>query len=163
MRRDICHFYPIDIRSAYFAHRDAIKQVFDKNCEETPFVRLSFALSFSFKYNMNGGACTLHFMPYGNGTAVNIRYSIVQLMGARYGAHERVMKERVQQLLNICASDMNIPAEEFERYAAYVTSQPPQQFAPQQQFMQQPQQFAPQQPPQPQNGQGQGGNDGEVK
>ena len=151
MRRDICHFYPIDMRSAFYAHRDAIKQVFNKKCDETPFVKLTFGLNYSFKYNMNGGACTLHFMPYGNGTAVNIRYSIVQLFGARYEAHERVMKECVQKLLNLWASDVKIPVDEFERYAANYSSQ--QQYAPppQQQYMQPPMQqppyAQPQQPP----------------
>ena len=38
-------------------------------------------------FYMNGGALTIHFMPYNHGTAVDMHYTIVQAFGARYQKH----------------------------------------------------------------------------
>ena len=87
MTRDLCFFYPCPLNAVYGAFVQTAAQKFGKDCKQTPMVSISFGLNFSMKYNMNGGACTIHFMPYQNGTAINIRYSVVQLMGARYKKH----------------------------------------------------------------------------
>ena len=84
MRRDVCHFYPIHVIGVYKAYVRAIKEVFDADCSEEPYHTLTFGLKFSFKYNMNGGFCHVHLMPYRGGTAVDIRYTIVQALGAKY-------------------------------------------------------------------------------
>ena len=87
MTRDLCYFYPCPLNAVYGAFVQTAAQKLGKDCKQTPMVSISFGLNFSMKYNMNGGACTIHFMPYQNGTAINIRYSVVQLMGARYKKH----------------------------------------------------------------------------
>ena len=77
MRRDLAYFYERPINEVFAAFEQAANQRFGKDCKTEPCVRLTFGLNFSMKYNMNGGSVTAHFMPYQNGTAVNLRYSIV--------------------------------------------------------------------------------------
>lgn len=62
---------------------------------------------------MNGGCCTLHFMPYQDGTAVDARYSIVQLFGARYEANNDYLIDFVVSILRIRPTKANIPIETF--------------------------------------------------
>lgn len=84
MRRDLCYFYPADVATVYQAFLTAAQnKPFERSCDATPYVKFSFGVNFSAKYNMNGGAVTIHFMPYNGGTAVNMRFSIAQLGGAR--------------------------------------------------------------------------------
>ena len=113
MTRDICHYYEKDIKSVYAAYIDAIKQGLKKGCQEYPYYKICFSLGFSIKYNMNGGACTFHFIPYGNGTAVNVRYSIVQAFGAKYEAHDKNFTNLVVNILKVEAQNIQIPIEEF--------------------------------------------------
>ena len=113
MRRDVIHYYERNIADVYGAYKAAAMQKFGKNCREEPYHTLSFGLNYSFRYNMNGGACTVHFMPYNTGTAVNIRYSIAQLYGARYGAHDKEMSAFVTSVLGVPAMDLKIDPEIF--------------------------------------------------
>ena len=113
MRRDVMHYYERSIADVYGAYKAAAMQKFGKDCREEPYHTLSFGLNYSFRYNMNGGACTVHFMPYNTGTAVNIRYSIVQLAGARYGAHDKEMSTFVTSVLGVPAMDLKIDPEIF--------------------------------------------------
>ena len=113
MRRDVMHYYERNIADVYGAYKAAAMQKFGKDCREEPYHTLSFGLNYSFRYNMNGGACTVHFMPYNTGTAVNIRYSIVQLAGARYGAHDKEMSTFVTSVLGVPAMDLKIDPEIF--------------------------------------------------
>ena len=101
----------------YNAYATAVKEKFGKNCEYHNGFKMSFALNFTFKYNMNGGACIVHFMPYRSGTAVNVRYSIAQLFGARYKAYDRDLTEFVVSILGANPIDIQIDAEVFETYA----------------------------------------------
>ena len=98
MTRDLCYFYPCPLNAVYGAFVQTAAQKFGKDCKQTPMVSISFGLNFSMKYNMNGGACTIHFMPYQNGTAINIRYSVVQLMGARYKKHAQDLTRSLRTL-----------------------------------------------------------------
>ena len=113
MRREICHYFATDVPYVFKAYKQVIKEIFNENCTETPYHTLSFSLGFSFRYNMNGGVCTLHFMPYNNGTAVCIRYTIVQAFGARYGAHDKHMLKLVEKKLNLNGQDINLDIELF--------------------------------------------------
>ena len=56
MRRDLVYFYPLPINQVYDAFTQGANQKFGKSCKFDPYKTLSFALNFSFKYNMNGGS-----------------------------------------------------------------------------------------------------------
>ena len=156
MTRDLCYFYPCPLNAVYGAFVQTAAQKFGKDCKQTPMISLSFGLNFSMKYNMNGGACTIHFMPYQNGTAINIRYSIVQLMGARYKKHAQDMTLFANAIIRANAQPADINVQEFLNYEAnQVRSQspmvqpvqnnqsiPPQNYQPSQQVP--PRQYQPQ-------------------
>ena len=113
MKKDICCFYPSDIASVFNAYQSAIAQKFTKSIQATPYHTISFPLAFSFKYNMNGGACTVHLMPHNDGTAVNVRYSVVQLVGARCKKHNQDMTAVVEKLLGVSAQEIQLDVETF--------------------------------------------------
>ena len=114
MRRDIFHYYEKSFQEVYGAYRTAALQKFGKNCREEPFRTLNFGLNFSLRYNMTGGSCTVHIMPYKSGTAVDLRYTIVQLAGARYSAYDRDLTQYVCKLLDTEAQQVQLTAEMFK-------------------------------------------------
>ena len=113
MKKDFCMFYQCDVQTVFFACQRAIKELFKKDADASPYHTLAFGIPPSFRYNMNGGACNVHFLSHNGGTAVNVRYSIVQLGMARCGAHNKHITERVQSILGINASEISIPVEVF--------------------------------------------------
>lgn len=113
MRRDLFHFYPRPVKDVFSAYQKAANERFGKNCRMEPYHTVSFGLNFSFRYNMNGGACTVHLIPYQNGTAVNVRYTIVQLAGARYGAYDKELTQYVDHILGVPARDIQLNADIF--------------------------------------------------
>lgn len=121
MKRDICVFYKKDVPRVYQAYVEAINQRFGKDCSGQPYHTINFGLSFSFKYNMNGGACTVRLMPYKDGTAVNLRYSIAQAMGARYEKHSDDLNNYVSNILGYAPLRVDIPVEEFLRSERRIT------------------------------------------
>ena len=116
MRADICHYYSGPIEVVFNAYKAAVKEAFKSDAEGTPYHSLTFSLSYSFKYNMNGGGCHIHLMPHGDGTAVDIRYTIAQAFGAKYKAHDRDMTAAVERILGIPAQDIQINVESFMQY-----------------------------------------------
>lgn len=121
MRRDICLYYEKELPEVFSAYVEAINKRFGKDCNPAPYHTIQFALSFSFKYNMNGGGCTVRLMPHGRGTAVNVRYSIAQAVGARYEAHGRDLSKFVEAILRVNSVGINIPVEEFMRPQNQIT------------------------------------------
>jgi len=113
MRRDVCHYYEKSLPEVFAAYQAAAQQKFGKDCRAEPYHTVSFGLNFSFKYNMNGGAATVHLMPYLTGTAVDVRYSIAQLYGARYGAYDKELTNYVVGLLGVPAGDIQLNVEQF--------------------------------------------------
>lgn len=114
MKRDVCYFFNTDVQSLYNAYLTAAKNPpFKRDCKEEPFHTITFGLNFSFKYNMNGGACTLHFIPYENGSAIDLRFSIAQATGARYGAYAEYLTEHAGKNLGLKGTKTNIPIETF--------------------------------------------------
>ena len=107
----------------------------------------AFGLDYSFRYNMNGGSLTIHFMPYNNGTAIDMHYTVVQAFGARYQKHADDVLIFVNAALGAQAQPINISINEFLAYETGVPSAPlnaapqPQQVA---QPVQQTAQSAPQ-------------------
>ena len=124
MRRDIFHYFDANIQDVFQAYQQTIQTKFEKNVTATPYHTISFALSFSFRYNMNGGSCTVHFMPYNNGTAVCVRYTLIQAMGARYGAYNQRILEEVEKLLCIKAQNVDLNVDAFLQSSNQVTSAP---------------------------------------
>lgn len=115
MRRDVCHFYANDVVAVYNAYLRAIREKFKKDCKESPYHTIGFGLDFSLKYNMNGGGCNVHLMPYNGGTAVDIRYTIAQAIGARIDAHDGDLTGCVEKILGTKATAIQIDVEEFLR------------------------------------------------
>ena len=130
MRRDICHYYEADLQSVYNAYAKVAREKFGKDCEYHNGYKLSFALNFTFRYNMNGGACTIHFMPCQSGTAVNVRYSIAQLFGARYEAYDEELTKNVVEILPVRNAIINSDPEQFEKYAEGRSANPQAASAP---------------------------------
>ena len=121
MVRDICHYYEADLRSVYNAYAQVATVTFEKKCEYHNEYKMSFGLNFSMRYNMNGGACIIHFMPCQTGTAVNVRFVIAQLVGARYEAYDEELTRHVVALLGVPCMMANIAVEQFEIFAAQAT------------------------------------------
>ena len=147
MRRDLCYFYPVPVEPVFDAFVQAAKQKFGKNCKIDAYKTLSFGLDYSFRYNMNGGSLTLHFMPYNNGTAIDMRYTVVQLMGARYQKHADDVLIFVNAILGAQAQKIQIDVNEFLAYETGIPSAPigaAPQAVPQAQTNAQPVQSAPQ-------------------
>lgn len=113
MKKDLFHYFESDVKTVYAAYLKAAKEKFGKDCSSTPYHTVSFGLNYSFKYNMNGGACHIHFIPYKNGTAVGIRYTIIQMFGARYEAHDSDLTGFVEKELGKKSDYINIGMEEF--------------------------------------------------
>ena len=105
MTADFIHYYPKPIQEVYNAYKLAIQMVFNKNATEKPFEELVFGLKFSFRYNMNGGNCTVQFTPYPRGTEVRVHYMVVQAVGARCKAHDTHMTAGVVKVLGVPAFD----------------------------------------------------------
>ena len=113
MKRDLFHYFEADVKTVYATYVKAAKEKFGKDCSATPYHTVSFGLNYSFKYNMNGGACHIHFIPYKTGTAVGLRYTIVQMFGARYEAHDSDMVNFVEKEIGVRATNITIDMEEF--------------------------------------------------
>ena len=96
MKRDLFHQYNTDIKLVYEAYLSVLKvDPFRKNPAETPYSLLSFGIGLSYKYNMNGGSVLIHFSEKDGGTLVQVRFSIVQLFGARYKAYDKLLTDLV--------------------------------------------------------------------
>ena len=116
MRKDLGFYVEADIASVYTAYLKALSgDPFRRSCNEQPYHTLSFGLNFSMKYNMNGGSCHIHFMPYGSGTAVNIRFSIAQAAGARYGKYAEVLNNTFMKYLPVQPRPANYNMDDFLR------------------------------------------------
>lgn len=124
MRRDICFIFPVDVATLYNAYLTAASNDrFRRECAQEPYHTLSFGLNFSMKYNFNGGACTLRFMPINGGSAVNMRFAIAQLAGARYERYAKDLTEAAGAVIGVMGAPANIDVEEFLKPANQVTPQ----------------------------------------
>ena len=102
MRRDIGFYVDAPIEKVFDAYlKAATNKPFERDCKKEPYHTISFGVNYSFKYNMNGGSCNIHFMPSGNGTAVNMRFSIAQAMGARYERYAQDLNNAMKAFLPV--------------------------------------------------------------
>lgn len=122
MKRDLVYYYDRPLNAVFSAFVQAANQQFGKNCKIDQGKTISFALNYSFKYNMNGGMVTAHFMPYADGVAVNLRYTIVQVFGARYKAHAADLTGYVNNLLQAAGKLIELDIKLFLKYEAETPS-----------------------------------------
>ena len=147
MVNTLLYFYNCPLDPVFNAFVQAAKQKFGKDCQ-IKGKSMSFGLNFSFKYNMNGGFVNVYCAPYQNGTAVEIKYTIIQLALARYKAHARDLTNYVNGILQTSATEMqNVNPNIFAGCEQNYQQGYPQQVYPQQNYPQQgyPQQNYPQQ------------------
>lgn len=136
MRRDIGFYVEANIQQVYHAYLAAAKgKPFERDCKEVPYHLIAFGVNASIKYNMNGGSCNIHLMPSGTGTAVNIRFSIAQAVGARYEKYANDLNEAMRKILPVVMRQANYNMDDFMNPKNQVTpanfAQPAPQPAPQ--------------------------------
>lgn len=125
MRSDVFYVYPTDVVSLYNAYAQAAAQPpFERECKTEPYHTLSFGLNFSMKYNMNGGACILHFIPLPQGAAVNVHFVIAQAFGARYEAYAEELTRHAAALLGLAPQRVEMDAKLFEQEQNKITAAP---------------------------------------
>ncbi len=122
MRRDICCLFDKPLPEVFDAYVKAAKTLFDQNAGVECYHTIKIGLKYSFKYNMNGGECLVHFIPWENGTAVNVRYVMVQLFGAKYEAHYKDLLCTVEKILCIKSKPASIDMELFTKSESKVYS-----------------------------------------
>lgn len=121
MRRDVFHHYDFDQKAVYEAYLKVLTNApFNKKPDQTPYTLLSFGIGMSFKFNMNGGAVNIHFSENNGGTDVQVRFSIVQLLGARYGAYDELMTKGVEAALSEAKLVEKHKEEDEDEYRIYI-------------------------------------------
>ena len=124
MTKDLFFSYPCQPIQVYSAYLQTANEQFSKQCrEDVKGAVFSFGLDYSFKYNMNGGSCTVRFMPYQGGTAVAIHYTVVQLFGAKIGKHSTDMVTYADKLLGVKSLPTQLNLKMFTDYAASLSGQ----------------------------------------
>ena len=124
MTKDVFCFYPCPAQQVYSAFLQTANEQFSKRCrEDIRGAVFSFGLDYSFKYNMNGGSCTVHFLPYQGGTAVAIHYTVVQLFGAKIGKHSTDMTAYADRLLGVKNQPVQLNIGMFTAYEASLSQQ----------------------------------------
>ncbi len=116
MRRDISFYIEAKLDQVYQAYLNAaVNPPFERTCDQEPYHTISFGVNYSFKYNMNGGRCTIHLMPYNTGTAVNFRFSIAQAAGARYEKYAHDLNTAMQRFLPLAVQHTTFNIDDFLR------------------------------------------------
>lgn len=132
MRRDICYYYDAPVAKVYQGYLAAAgNNQFRRECREEPYHTLSFGLNFSMKYNFNGGSCVIRFMPWQNGTAVNLRFSLAQAAGARYEWYDRDLTAAAATHIGVVAQPTKVPVDYFLNPANQVVADAPTPATPQ--------------------------------
>ena len=68
----------------------------------------------------------MNLMPYNQGTAVDIRYTIVQALGARCNKHDSDMTSKVESILKMSAQDVQLNVDDFLNYKNQAHTTPTQ-------------------------------------
>ena len=114
MRRDIGFYFEAEVPAVYNAYLSAAgNEKFRRECREEPYHTLTFGLNFSVMYNFNGGSCVVRFIPYNNGTAVNMRFILAQGVGARYEKYAGELTNAAALLLNKLPVQMSLDVNLF--------------------------------------------------
>ncbi|MBO4540492.1 MAG: zinc ribbon domain-containing protein [Bacilli bacterium] len=114
MRRDVFHHYEEDLQTVFEAYASALeKPPFKKKPYVEPFEMITFGIGYSFKFNMNGGSVHIHFAEKDGGTDVQVHFTILQLLGARYQAYDDLLTKAVEEELAQTRQSKNPSAESF--------------------------------------------------
>ena len=114
MKRDVGFYVEADVATVSCAYLNAAShKPFERDCTQEPFYAFTFGVNFSMKYNMNGGSCCIRFMPCGTGTAVNMRFSLAQVAGARYERYAEDLNKALQAFLPIAPTPAKYNADDF--------------------------------------------------
>ncbi len=117
MKRDLGYYVEANIEQVFNAYLAAASnEPFKRECTPYPFCSIFFGLHFSFKYNMNGGYCEIQLMPYGNGTAVNIHFSIIQAIGSRCEKYAQDLNSAMQGYLPVLCQPATYDLNLFLKY-----------------------------------------------
>lgn len=115
MIRDVCYFFETDVQSLYRAYLKAAGgEQFRGECGQEAYNSFAFGLNYPDVYNISGGVCKLSFIPYKNGSAVNISVSCEEA-DAKFGKFAEDLTQEVANLLCKAAYYINIAAEEFAK------------------------------------------------
>ena len=134
MKKDVGFYVEANIEKVYQAYVSAATNPpFERTCTLKPLHTISFGVNYSFKYNMNGGGCHIHLMPCGTGTAVNIRFSIAQAMGARCDRYANDLNQAMLAFLPVAIRPASYNMDDFLKPENQVVSaaQPTPPAAPQ--------------------------------
>ena len=125
MTRDVFYVFPTDVVTLYNAYAQAAAQPpFERECKCEPYHTLTFGINMSLKYNMNGGACILHFMPLPQGAAVDVHFVIAQVFGARYEAYAEELTRHAAAILGLAPQRVEMEVDTFMRSENKVTAAP---------------------------------------
>lgn len=114
MREDVCYRCSADVKTVYNAYLKAAQAPpFERNCTQEPFHTFQFGVNYSFKYNMNGGSCILHFIPYEGGSAVDLRFVLAQAWGGKCEKYAQDLTDRAAAILRETPRRCKIRIEEF--------------------------------------------------
>jgi len=101
MKRKYIHSFHNDIDKVFNAYLDALKnEPFKKETKTKDNVFISFRLSMSLTYNMNGGTVKIYLSKKDDGSEVEVNYKIYQLIGARCEAYDNLLLDKVKEILN---------------------------------------------------------------
>ncbi len=117
MRKDIIHYYNSPLENVHKAYFDAAQQRFGKDLRESSYT-VQFGINMSLPHNLEGGACTVHLMPYQDGTAAYLCYNIAQVMDAHYTSFDSNLSGFVCQSLGVQLMNVDLPLQGFLDYAS---------------------------------------------
>ncbi len=123
MRKEYSYYFEASIDQVYRAYLSAaVNKPFERSCKQMPVHTITFGVSGGFnKYNMNGGACNIHLMPCGSGTAVIIRFSIAQLAFAKCETYAQDLNRAMQVFLPVVPRPAKYNMEDFLKPENQVT------------------------------------------
>lgn len=125
MKKNVCFYIEGDVKLIHNAYINAASsRIFNRICKQEPFYKISFNLEFSFEYNINGGTCEIHLMPYGTGTAVLMHFSIMQLVGAQCESYANDLNRVMQSFLPVSIFSAAYAMEDFMNPMNQVRPQP---------------------------------------
>lgn len=122
MKKEFCHYYPKPVEEIFTAYDRAVKVVFGADAEKAPNKLIEFDLEYSFKYNINGGGCSIRFTESNGGTLVGLSYVIAGAMGARCNACDLDLTEEVEQIVGVQSKNVY---EEFDELVRRMNTPPP--------------------------------------
>ena len=99
MRRDLFHTFDHDVKTVFEAYEQVIKTYFKRSPRPIAYELITYDIGYCFKYNINGGQINIHFSVDRGKTFVQVRYTIIQLIWARYETYDKALTMEVMKVL----------------------------------------------------------------